>query len=577
MKGLVPLASLRELQELFAALRQFFSPAHKRQLLKVSLWACLLSFLEMTLAAVVIPYVQCLGNTCSEKVTRVAWALGLPVVPTFSVGLLVLITLKLGAKAMMTWSATSLNQQVQRDTVSQLLDGYLHLDWSSFRSRHTTHYFRRCATTAVDAAYVTQHCVTMISSTLILLFLIGLMLWKYPLASISLGVAFLGLNFLTQRLISHRQNHLAHEREVALQHWSIGMTEAFASFREIRVYALERFFLNHLDRPIQKLVYANKRLNFLPTLPHLILDFAVLGIVLTVVSIWLALKRPIGELLPQLVFYTVTARAILPAMMNLLSTRAVLFGSIVNIRLVLDELDWIGRARSPRVGIVPVSAAQGRFTLEDVTFRHGPELPPVVSGINLEIEHPSWVALVGASGAGKSTLMELLCGVHVPQTGQVVHAWPAGARPQVAYLPQHVALLDGSIADNVVFGFDAGDPARIDEVLRLACLGDFIERQPEGRDVPVGADGTRLSGGERQRLALARALYRHPDLLLLDEATSGLDEVTETHLFTNLRDKRPGMSVVYITHRSGCLRFADRVVKIDGGRLLEISPERATP
>jgi ABC-type bacteriocin/lantibiotic exporter with double-glycine peptidase domain len=93
---------------------------------------------------------------------------------------------------------------------------------------------------------------------------------------------------------------------------------------------------------------------------------------------------------------------------------------------------------------------------------------------------------------------------------------------------------------------------------------------PDGVQTSVGADGAQLSGGERQRLALARALYRRPDLLLLDEATAGLDEVTETRLLANLRRDFPAMSVVYITHRSTSLRFADRLLRLQDGTLADL-------
>jgi ABC-type bacteriocin/lantibiotic exporter with double-glycine peptidase domain len=228
-----------------------------------------------------------------------------------------------------------------------------------------------------------------------------------------------------------------------------------------------------------------------------------------------------------------------------------------------------------RIGVNPTPAAQRSFALEKVSFRHAKESPEVISDASFRLEHPAWLALVGSSGAGKSTLIELLCGVNVPQSGKVVHAWPVrpdgSTSPCLAYLPQHVALLDGSVMDNVVFGFDQGDVERVDEALGLACLDGVVASLPEGRDAQIGADGARLSGGERQRLALARALYRRPDLLLLDEATSGLDEATESRLLSAIREQRPQMSVVYITHRSSNLRFADQVLRLQGGFLSEVS------
>lgn len=559
------------LRQLGGALSRFLSPAHKRQLCMVSLWACGLSALEMFVAAAVIPYVACLNGSCPALIGSTLQTLGLPIIPTLSLGLFLLICLKLGVQAALAWSGAGFNQQVQRDTVSRLLKGYLHLDWMGFRSESRTHYFRRCATTAVDAAYVSQQCVTMISSTLMLTFLSALMLWQYPLASVLLALGFLLLNALTHFLLGKAQRQASHAREAALQRWSTSMAEAFASFREIRVYGLERFFLQHIDHSIDALAAANIKLNVYPTLPRLVLDFAVLGILLLAVSLWMALERPLNALLPQLIFYAVVARALLPAMMNVLSTRTALFGAVYNIELVLGELERAAAGHTERVGITAQAADNPAFAFERVTFRHAPHLPAVLADADLRIEHPSWIAIVGPSGTGKSTLMELLCGIHQPQSGTVRHAWPAGSAPSIAYIPQHVALLDDSIAQNVVFGFDAGDSERIDTVLRWACLDDVVARLPEGRDAAAGADGARLSGGERQRLALARALYRRPDLLLLDEATSGLDEATESRLLSQLRSECPTMSVVYITHRSSNLRFADRTLRLRDGALEDLT------
>lgn len=565
-----------ELRRLIAALSRFLSAEHKRRLAVVSLWACGVSVLEMLVAAAVIPYVQCLGGRCNDVIESAVGATGWPLVPVLSLILFLLIALKLIVQALLGWSAAQFNQQVQRDTVRRLLDGFLHLDWSRFRSQHRAHYFRRCATTAVDAAYVGQQCVAMISAGLILVFLVGLMLWQYPLASVLLGGGFLTINAATQRLIGRRLGRAAHEREAALKRESLDMAEAFASFREVRLYGLERVVLDRLDRSIDSLADANRRLSFLPALPRLVLDFAVFGVLLLVVSLWLLMERPLAELLPQLIFYAVVARAILPAMMSLLSTRAVLSGSIVNIELVLEELEQAATGRVARIGIQPSPSAQAYFSFEQVTFGYAADQPPVISAAGIRISHPSWLALVGPSGAGKSTLMELLCGIHAPVSGRVVHAWPEEKpAPRIAYLPQHVALLDGSVTENVVFGFDAGNADRVKAALALVCLDELVERLPDGLDARVGADGTRLSGGERQRLALARALYRHPDLLLLDEATSGLDEATEARVLSAVRHAHPETTVVYITHRTANLRFADRVLRVHEGVLVDVTPMRS--
>src|SRR5690606_8174863 len=181
-----------------------------------------------------------------------------------------------------------------------------------------------------------------------------------------------------------------------------------------------------------------------------------------------------------------------------------------------------------------------------------------------------WTALVGPSGSGKSTLMELLCGIQTPDSGRL--GWRPGAGeparpPVIAYVPQQVALLDASLFDNVVFGHDPGRPQAVQAALETAQLLPLLRSLPGGAQARVGAEGLSLSGGERQRLAIARAVYRQPDLLLLDEATAGLDETVELALLTALRRALPRATVVFITHRKAGLRCADQVLRLRAARL----------
>lgn len=562
-----------EFRQLALVLDRFLEPVHKRELLKVSLWAGGLSLLEMLVAAMVVPYVQCLNGECLPVLDSAMVSMGWPAIPVLTAGLFLLIVAKLATEAGLAWRAASFNQNVQRGTVNRLLRAYLYLDWATFHGQNRAHYYRRCATTAVDAAYVSQQGVTIIASVLVIVCLTGLMIWRNPWVSLFLIAGFALINATTQHMVGRALRFAAHEREAAMQRWNIGMAEAFASFREIRAYGMEDFFLGHVDRATGALASANRRMSFFSVLPRLVLDFAVIGVLLLVVSLWLTLERPMADLLPSLIFYAVVARTLLPAMMNLASTRAVLRGSVLNIELILHELSEADVARVDRIGVVATPATRPGFGLERVTFRHAADLPPLFAEVTMTLPHPSWLAIVGPSGAGKSTLMELLCGILVPESGRVVHAWPGQEAPRIAYVPQHIALLDGNVMDNVVFGLDAGDPARVDEAIGQARLSEVVAGLAGGQQARIGADGAHLSGGERQRLALARALYRRPDLLLLDEATSGLDEATETRLLSDLRQAHPELSVVYISHRASTLRFADRVLRLENGTLADVTPE----
>ncbi|AUN95703.1 ABC transporter ATP-binding protein [Pseudazoarcus pumilus] len=567
----------RDIRHLARITFRLLDGGQKRRFWLVSVWAGLFSLLEMLVAAMVIPYVQCLGGQCSPVVADIAAPTGLGEIPFLTMLLFAMITLKLAVEAGLAWRTAGLAQEVQRSTVMRLLSAYMHLGWKTFHSRNRAHYYRRCASTAVEAAATCQQVMAIVSSSLVIALLTALMIWQNPPVALALIAGFALVNMVTQHLISAAQKRAALERENALHRWNTGMAEAFASFREIRTYGTEGLFLQHVSDATDRLATTNRSLSFLPALPRLVMDFGVLAVLLSVVTLWLNLGRPIGGLLPHLVFYAVVARTLLPAMMILGKNRAEARASSLNIELVLQELDEADRARVERIGVPVTPSDTSCFVLDNVCFRHERDAAPLLDRISATFPHPSWTAITGPSGAGKSTLLELLCGIHQPDSGEVRHAWvvrESAEAPHIALVPQHVALLDASIADNIVFGFDAGERARVEQALRLACLDDVVRDLPDGIDSPVGADGLSLSGGQRQRLAIARALYRKPDLLLIDEATSGLDRDTEARLFDNLRRWRPMMSVIAISHRTETLAVFDRRYDLQSGALREFSSHR---
>ncbi len=201
---------------------------------------------------------------------------------------------------------------------------------------------------------------------------------------------------------------------------------------------------------------------------------------------------------------------------------------------------------------------------------------PVLDGIDLVLPAFETTVILGPSGGGKSTLADLLIGLLKPDRGEIlidgkavegdlVHAW----RQSVGYVPQESMLFHETLRDNLLW---ARPDAREEDfwvALRLAAADEFIAQLPEGLNTVVGDRGVRLSGGQRQRIALARALLREPTLLLLDEATSNLDRKNEKRILEALEGLQGKMTVVFISHRLSAARCADRVVVIDGGRVVE--------
>ena len=185
------------------------------------------------------------------------------------------------------------------------------------------------------------------------------------------------------------------------------------------------------------------------------------------------------------------------------------------------------------------------------------------------------VALVGSTGAGKSTLADVVLGVMEPQLGTVtisgvspreaINRWPGA----IAYVPQAVALVEGTVRENVALGLprDLIDDALVWDALNRAHLADFLEESREGLDTKIGERGFRLSGGQRQRLGIARALYTRPKLLVLDEATSALDAETEQSIVQTLDELEGQVTTITVAHRLATVRRADQLLYLEGGRV----------
>jgi ABC-type multidrug transport system fused ATPase/permease subunit len=215
------------------------------------------------------------------------------------------------------------------------------------------------------------------------------------------------------------------------------------------------------------------------------------------------------------------------------------------------------------------------MSMSNVTLSYPGADRPAVLDATLSVQPGESLALVGPTGAGKSTISDLVLGVVHPQAGRVqvsglepgdaVATWPGA----MAYVPQDVAVLNGSIRDNVALGLpeESIDDALVWEALERAHLADMLRKEREGLDTTVGEHGVRLSGGQRQRLGLARALYTRPRLMVLDEATSALDAETEKAVSDALQELEGDVTLVIVAHRLATIRHCTQVAYIEEGRI----------
>ena len=219
----------------------------------------------------------------------------------------------------------------------------------------------------------------------------------------------------------------------------------------------------------------------------------------------------------------------------------------------------------------------GSVTLRGVGFRYGgPDAPPILDGVTLDVPAGKVVAIVGRSGSGKTTLARCMAGLLEPTDGTILYDGLdlktlnyRDLRRQIGFALQDCYVFADTIARNIAFGEEEPDMSRVAWAAEVASAREFIERLPFGYDTRIGETGLALSGGQRQRIAIARAIYHRPPILIFDEATSSLDADSERAVQHNIDALLEGRTAFVIAHRVSTVQNADLIVVLERGRLVE--------
>jgi len=218
---------------------------------------------------------------------------------------------------------------------------------------------------------------------------------------------------------------------------------------------------------------------------------------------------------------------------------------------------------------------EGRVEFRNVTFGYEPD-EPVLKDVSFVVEPGEMVGLVGHSGAGKTTVINLVCHFYRADEGKVLidgqdlsKVKVESLRRQIGIVSQEPFLFSGTIAENIAYSQPDATRLEVIAAAKAANAHEFILKFPEGYDSLVGERGVRMSGGERQRIAIARAILRDPRILILDEATASVDTETEEKIQEALRRLVAGRTTFAIAHRLSTLKFANRLLVLDHGRLVE--------
>ena len=357
------------------------------------------------------------------------------------------------------------------------------------------------------------------------------------------------------------------------------LQENLSGVRVVRAFCHERYEQAKFEREAENLYGEGMLANRVQAFNIPLMTF--IFILASALIIWyggrevVAGNLTVGELFQ---FYFYLAMLLMPVAMlgplvNLIS-RAISSGE--RIFEILDAESAVTEA--PDAAELPKVDGWVRF--QGVSFSYH-ELSPILHDVDLEAKPGEVIALLGSTGSGKSTLVNLIPRFYDVTGGSITidgvdikKATLASLRRNVGIVQQEVFLFAATIRDNIAYG--AVD-ARMDDIVtasKAACLHDFIESLPEGYDTWVGERGTTLSGGQKQRLAIARTLLVDPRIIILDDSTSSVDSETEALIQQALREVMKGRTTFVIAHRLQTIQYADQILVLDEGRVVERGTHR---
>ncbi len=360
----------------------------------------------------------------------------------------------------------------------------------------------------------------------------------------------------------------------ASMHTEKNLMQFFHAFKEIVLLGKRESFIEYYKIHAFKKYRTQSVYDTSNGLPRMVIELLFVILFVTAVACLCAKHEAPTQMLGVLGGYLYVGFRLMPGLNRLVTQLNIFKSSIPAVDRVFTEYNRV--AAEENYQDIPALTFDKAIVLNNISFRYLNVEEDTLSEITLKIERGESIGIVGETGTGKSTLVDIILGLLSVHKGSVLidNKYPANAvqwHKKIGYVPQAVYLTDDTIEANIAFGEypDEIDINKLNKAIDDAQLRKLITASPEGTKTIVGERGIRLSGGERQRIAIARALYRNPEVLIFDEATSALDDETEAKLMETIYAVSKNRTVIMIAHRWTTLKNCDRILFLEKNQPLQ--------
>lgn len=422
-------------------------------------------------------------------------------------------------------------------------------------------------------AFINDVSIQIFVNIFIVIFSFALMFsyyWKLAIVMVLVVPFYFFVYWVTNKLNKKVERRLMEESAELESH----LVESITSVRTIKQFGVETFANNKTDNRFSillKTIYKSV-LNALFSAN----SSEFLSRIFTIVLLWVGagyvIDREItpGELMS---FYALIGYFTSP-ISQLIGMNKTIQNALIAADRLFEIMDLEREESSDKMDLTP--DAIGNIHFKEVSFSYGSRVD-VFENFNCIIEKGKTTAIVGESGSGKTTLASLMQNLYPLKSGKILigdyditYISNYSLRNLISVVPQQIDLFSGNVIENIALGEDFPNHQRIIELTKKLDILDFIEKLPDGFQTYLGENGALLSGGQKQRIAIARALYKNPEILILDEATSSLDTASEQVIQKTLEEfKNEGKTMVVIAHRLSTIAKSDKILVLKEGEVIE--------
>ena len=538
--------------------------------------------LELTGVALIYPFTILIMNPNSIGKYLPNLRLGNPILTGLLIGLCVLLIF-IGKNLFMILVQYIQNKFIcnwKKDIAEKFMEYYLYAPYKAILSSSQSdkiYDIETLCSVAVDGFVMRG--LNLITNIIITAMIIGLLFIKFPIPALGTVIFVTVTMYLQNKYFKKRSNTLASTMEKINKKHNDTILENISNIKELKILSAEDTFFEKyqiVEKSYRKTQELQSFYNAIP--PYLVEMLVVLALLILACIISIQSPNDNSKLMASFAIIVASIFRIAPALnriqssiININASRN--FVKRINEKYEKYDFDHFKKENLQSEGIL---GFHDKIELKNICFSYNSN-KQVLKNISITINKGDFVGIIGLSGAGKSTLADILTGLLPADSGEIIVDNTELSqknfqkfRRMLGYVPQQINILDKSIKENVAWGCKEINDSKVVNALRSAQLYNVIEEYPQGIDsnIIVGSNG--LSQGQKQRLAIARALYRDPQIIILDEATSALDVQIEHEITEMLKEISSTKTIIAIAHRLSTLKACNKLIYMKNGTIVDV-------